>query len=84
MITTSLITSHMSITPLKAVTSLSIRFNCLSRIVLLSYSMSQSAHTVCQQRGCPFTFTFFPVRKEAAFMVLSKAGFPSVGSYLPQ
>ena len=37
--------------PLKAVTSRLIRSSCLLRIVALSYFISQSAHTVCQQRG---------------------------------
>ena len=55
MITTSFITSHIFTRPLNALTSLWIRASCFSRITSFEYSISQLAHAVCQQSGCPFT-----------------------------
>ena len=84
MITTSLITSQMSITPAKAVTSRSMRASCLSSMVLSSYCISQSAQAVCQHSGWPFTRRPRSTRKREAFMRLSVWGSPSFGSKPPQ
>ena len=51
MMTTSLMTSHISITPLKFVTSRSILSSCFCMMVALSYFISQSAQDVCQHNG---------------------------------
>ena len=77
MITTSFITSHISMTPLKALISLSIRSSCFFMIVALSYSMSQGAHTVCQHKGWPLTVTPLLCKNFAALKRSSSSVLPS-------
>jgi CheY-like chemotaxis protein len=84
MITTSFITSHISIRPLKSVTSRLIRSNWVFRISSLLILSNQGAVAVCQHRGCPFKVTLCFFNHLAAFRSSSVCGFPISGSNLPQ
>ncbi len=84
MMTTSLMTSHMSMTPAKSPTSRLMRSTWAAAISALSRSSSQSAVTVCQASGWPLTVWPRSASHRAAARTRSVSGLPRSGSKRPQ
>ena len=84
MMTTSLMASQVSTTPVKSVTSRRIRARCTCSISSVGRSRSQSAVTVCQTRGWPLTCTPWSVNHCAVRSRRAVSGLPRSGSKPPQ
>jgi hypothetical protein len=80
MITTSLIASHVSIRPVKDVTSRAILARTIFSTSSSEYSASQSGASVCQTSGWPLTVTPRSRNHAAAVRSRSVSGRPSTGS----